>query len=209
MKKVLGSLLVFCLTGVIFGQSVKSSLVVTKVEKLASGNYAITLNDVITIKDIKVTTTKIGQREIVNLKFPEYVSKRGKVFPQVSVVNKDLMDKMGLAISQNKIEKLSTPKEPSFKISKFSYYKRSKSSLRVFAAVVFDESIEIECKVMEGKRGPWISWPAKKDTSTGKYIKQVLFNSKELQNRVEQQLIEKYNISKQSGSSTSYSNDEE
>ena len=68
--------------------------------------------------------------------------------------------------------------------------------MKVFASVIFGDSVEIECKIMEGKRGPWISWPSRKDEASGKWKKQVVFKSKDYQKRVEEELLTRYKTGK-------------
>ncbi len=190
-------ILLLFLCSYLFSQETAKKLWITSVEKTAANEYSITLNDLIVIKEIKLKKTKIGQREIVNLEFPTYISKRGKAYPQIVVLDKTLQERIIKAITTTTAEK-PTEKigEPSFKISKFSPYRQSRSSLKVFASVVFEDSIEIECKVMEGKYGPWIAWPARKDKTTNKWVQQVNFTSKEYKKKIEQSLLSKYKVGK-------------
>lgn len=172
-------------------------LYITSVEKTDTNEYSITLNNLIVIKEIKVKKTKIGQREIVNIEFPTYVSKRGRVYPQVTILDKELNDRIIKAITSGTPESTSKElPEPKFKVNKFSPYRSSRSSLKVFASVIFNDAVEIECKVMEGRYGPWISWPARKDTTSNKWIQQVTFTSKEYKKKVEKEVLAKYKTEK-------------
>ncbi|MFQ3675023.1 MAG: septation protein SpoVG family protein [Endomicrobiia bacterium] len=194
LKKV-SVLMLLTLLGLKISFAQEEKLIVTSVSKLTNDTYEIVLNDIIVIKDVKLKKTKIGQREIVNLQFPEYISKRGKVFPQVVVLSKDLTDRITSAIITSKVEQLPSAVEPSYKLNKFSPFRREGSSLKIFASVIFAGTLEVECKVMEGKRGPWIAWPSVKDESTGKYRKQVVFKSREYQKKIENDLLSKYKTS--------------
>ena len=197
IDKSLYLIVLFFFSTCLFSQESKQNLWITSVEKTGPNKYSITLNDIIVIKEIKVKKTKIGQREIMNLEFPTFKSKLGKAYPQITVLDKTLQDRIIKVITTNTAEKPSGKvSEPNFKISKFSPYRHSRSSLKVFASVVFDDSVEIECKVMEGRRGPWISWPARKDQTTNKWVQQVSFTSKEYKKKVEQSLLSKYNVGK-------------
>lgn len=195
MLKKISILMLLVLFGIRLGFAQEEKLVVTSVSKITDDMYEIVLNDMIVIKEIKLKKTKIGQREIINLQFPEYISKRGKVFPQVTVLSKDLRDRIISAIITSKADQLPTPVEPSYKINKFSPFRRSRSSLKIFASVIFAKTLEVECKVMEGRKGPWISWPARKDESSGKYKKQVIFKSREYRKKIENDLLNKYKVS--------------
>ena len=195
MKKIFlffVSLLVFA--GVVFCQQ---QVYITSVEKLSANEYSITLNNLVIIKEIKLKKTKIGQREVFNLELPTYISKAGKAYPQITILSKDLNERILKAINTQTAEKMPDDVgELSFKINKYSPYKRSKSSLKVFASVIFGDSVEIECKIMEGKRGPWISWPSRKEETSGKWEKQVVFKSKDYQKRVEEELLTRYKTGK-------------
>lgn len=170
-------------------------LIITDVQKTQENEYSITINDLIIIKEIKVKRTKIGQREIVNIEFPTYISKRGRAYPQVIVLDKELNDRIIKAITTGKPESFTgTLPQPKYKLGKFSPYTRSTSSLKVFASVIFEDVLEIECKVMEGRHGPWIAWPSRKDVTTGKWVKQVVFKSKEYQKQIEQELLNRYKV---------------
>lgn len=177
--------------------SQKRNIYVTSVEKTGSNEYSVTINDVIIIKEIKLKKTKIGQREIVNIEFPTYVSKRGRAYPQVVVHDKEVNDKIIKALTTTTAENISGDIPlPKFKLGKYSPYRQSRSSLKVFASVIFEDAIEIECKIMEGRYGPWISWPSRKDETTNKWVKQVVFKSKEYQKKVEQEVLSKYKVDK-------------
>ncbi len=170
---------------------------ITSVEKTGQNEYSITLNDLVIIKDIKLKKTKIGQREFSSLEFPTYVSKSGKTYPQVVILSRELNEKILNSINSMKSEDISQKdKELNFKIGKYSPYRRSKSSLKVFASIIFADVVEIECKIMEGKKGPWIAWPSRKDTNSNKWIKQVSFKSKEYKKKVESELLNRYKTSK-------------
>ncbi|MCS7151793.1 MAG: SpoVG family protein [Endomicrobia bacterium] len=194
-RKFIIMFVMFTLCSSLLYNQTTTKIYITDVQKTAENLYSITLNDLIIIKEIKVKKTKIGQREIVNIEFPTYISKRGKAYPQVTILDKNLNDKIIKVITSGKPETVSaTTVQPKFKIGKYSPYRRSTSSLKVFASIIFDDVIEIECKIMHGRRGPWISWPSRKDETTGKWVKQVVFKSKEYQKQIEQELLNRYKV---------------
>ena len=181
----------------LISQEINTNLWITSVEKTAPNVFSITLNNTIVIKEVKLKKTKIGQREIINLEFPTYVSKHGKVYPQINILDKTLQERIVKVITSFMPEKpISEVKQPEFKINKFSVYNKSKSNLKVFASVLFENSIEIECKIMKGKYGVWVAWPARKDVSTNKWVQQVGFISEEYKKKLEQSLLSKYNVSR-------------
>ena len=164
---------------------------VTPVESVGSVKAiaSIVLNNAIKISEIKVK--KISGR--TSLKFPEYVSKRGRIYPQVKVLD-PATEKEIISAVRKKEPSSETSNKISFKISKFSLFNRSSSSkLKAFCSVVFNNKIEIECKVMEGKWGPWISWPARPPEGGGKWIQQVEIKDRNLAKVIEKALVSRYN----------------
>ncbi|MBA3066803.1 SpoVG family protein [bacterium] len=156
---------------------------------------SIVLNNAIKISEIKV-------KEIAGktkLDFPAYVNKRGKVYPQIKILDpafeKDVID----AINK-KEPSAKTSSQISYKVSKYSPFTRGGSKLKVFCAMTFNNKIEIECKIMEGKWGGWVSWPARAPAGGGTWINQVEIKDKKLKEVVEQSLTKRYES--ESGSST-------
>ena len=149
----------------------------------------IVINDCIKVKEIQVI--KVGGR--VSLKYPTYVSKAGKEYPQFETLTKQAKDEIEKAVEKGKPSSKSS-KSISYKISKFSRFTRQ-SALKVFAAADFNNAIRIECKVMESGKGPWISWPSRKPEGGGKWVKQILITNKKLKDAVEKALMDKYKSS--------------
>lgn len=197
MRKVFG-LLLGCLLAVSFAVPVFAAdeIYVTSVEKtpVEDGGAVkematIVLNDCIKVKEIQVI--KVGGR--ISLKYPTYVSKAGKEYPQFEPLTKQAKDEIEKAVEKGKPSS-SASKSISYKISKYSRFTRQ-SSLKVFAAVDFNNAVRIECKVMESGKGPWISWPSRKPEGGGKWVKQILITNKKLKDAVEKALMDKYKSS--------------
>jgi DNA-binding cell septation regulator SpoVG len=146
----------------------------------------IVINDCLEIRDIGV----VKMEGTKSLKYPVYVSKKGKEYPQFEVLTKQAKDEIEKAIYTGKPSQ-KTSKAITFKISKFSIFTRP-SSLKAFASIDFNNSVRVECKVMTGRKGPWISWPSNKDEETGKYKKQILVTNKKVKDIVEKALLDKY-----------------
>ena len=199
MRKVfglmLGTLSVFLAFSVLHVVPVSAAdeIYVTSVEKspVEDGGAVkelatIVLNDCIKVKEIQVI--KAGGR--ATLKYPVYVSKRGKEYPQFEVLTKQATDEIEKAVSSGKPSSKQV-KAISYKISNFSPL-RGQSARKVNVNIDFNNAVRVFCGVMESKKGPWISWPSAKNESTGKYVKQVLVTNKKLQDAVEKALLEKY-----------------
>ncbi|OQA90300.1 MAG: putative septation protein SpoVG [Elusimicrobia bacterium ADurb.Bin231] len=170
--------------GEIFVTSVKQ--VPAAADSSGQGTVSVVLNDCVEIREIEV----VKAEGVKSLKYPVYVSARGKEYPQVEVLTKQAKDEIEKAVFSNKASP-TAPKTITFKISKFSIYNRP-SSLKAFVSVDFNNSVRVEAKVMGGKRGPWVSWPSRKDESTGKYKKQILLVNKKVQTVVEKAILARY-----------------
>jgi len=201
IKKLLCSLFIFVLIftvgkfSPVFSQSSvppSRDIIVTEVEVTpvdegaVKGLARVLINNVLEISEIQVL--KVGGR--TSLKFPEYVSKKGKVYPQITVHTKQANDAILNAVTTGK-PSAEKSKAISFKVTKFSRFTRP-STLKVFAAVMFNDAIEVECKIMEGKRGPWVSWPARRPEGGGKWINQVSIKNKAVKDAIEKTLLERY-----------------
>jgi len=175
------------------GLYAENEIYVTKVTKVPAAEGSgvkeiatIVLNDCLEVRDIGVVKAE-GMK---TLKYPVYISKNGKEYPQFEVITKQAKDEIEKAVFGGK-PSAKTSKVISFKISKFSKFTRP-SSLKAFVSVDFNNAVRVECKVMESKKGPWISWPSVKDEATGKYPKQVLIINKKVKGVVEKSIMDKY-----------------
>jgi len=155
-------------------------------EGAVKGLARVLINNVLEISEIQVL--KVGGR--TSLKFPEYVSKKGKVYPQITVHTKQANDAILNAVTTGKPSGEKS-KAISFKVTKFSKFTRP-SKLKVFAAVMFNDAIEVECKIMEGNKGPWVSWPSRRPEGGGKWINQVAIKNKAVKDAIEKTLLERY-----------------
>ncbi len=162
---------------------------------------SVVLNNAIKISEIKVKD--IAGR--TKLDFPAYVNKRGKVYPQIKILDPAFEKEVTDAIVRK--EPSSKPSSQiSYKVSKYSPFTRGGSKLKVFCAMTFNNKIEIECKIMEGKWGGWVSWPARAPEGGGTWINQVELKDKKLKSVVEKSLTDKYES--ESGSGGGGSDDE-
>lgn len=148
---------------------------------------SIVLNSAIKISEIEVKKVSGKTR----LRYPRYVSKRGRIYPQIKILD-PVVEKMIISAIDKK-EPSSTPSNRiSYRVSKYSPFTRGGSSLKVFCAVTFNNKVKIECKIMEGKSGPWISWPARAPEDGGRWINQIEIKDKKLKKVVEKALLKRY-----------------
>lgn len=149
---------------------------------------SVVLNNAIRISEIQVKEV-VGR---TRLEYPSYVNKTGRVYHQLKILDPAFERELIEAIT-NKKDSAKPSSQVSYKVSKYSPFTRGGSSLKAFCAVTFNNKIEIECKIMEGSRGPWVSWPARAPEGGGNWINQVEIKDKKLKSSVEKALTDKYN----------------
>lgn len=179
----------------LFGRVLAGDVSVTeiKVERAGDGASAYYVAEAVIDRGLKLSeirVSKIGDRTY--LKFPEYVSKRNRIYPQVSLLTKQANQVLLKAVETKKPVLSSEAKnELTFNITKFSIY-RKPSKLKVFAAVTFNDAIEVECKILEGARGARVLWPSRKSKENNKWIMQAVIIDKRLREKIELELLAKY-----------------
>jgi DNA-binding cell septation regulator SpoVG len=156
-----------------------AGLKITKVQKTAEF-YEVVLND-----DIKISNISLIDNV---LEFPKYKNKN-KTYKQIAVLRKDFKNYLIDALLSNNT--FSGKRMTSFKINKMSVLKNNKS-IKAFASIIFDDDIEVECRIMNGKKGLWIAWPS--DLKSGVWIKNFTFINKNLQKNIEKKLITDYTL---------------
>lgn len=160
--------------------------VVTSV-KVKKSKAEVVLNNTVLIRDIKIK--KIGNKTI--LKFPEYVAKSGRVYPQIKFLDPSVKKAIRKAVLTKKPASKPVNKI-SYRIGKFSKFRREGSKLKYFCSVIFNDKFEVECKIMEGRSGPWVSWPARPPKGGGSWIKQIYIINKKVRKRIEAELLKRY-----------------
>jgi len=156
-------------------------------DKGVVGVAKVMLNECIVVREIKVM--KVGNRTV--LKFPEYISKRGIVYPQIKLLTEEVRNVVVEAIemgkpSQEKVTRVS------FKITDW-FRLRGAGKRKVNAEVTFNNAVAVSCGIMEGKRGPWIAWPSRPpEKGRGRWVKQIYIYNKGIKKAVDKLLLTKY-----------------
>ncbi|MCA6085362.1 septation protein SpoVG family protein [Candidatus Endomicrobiellum agilis] len=151
-----------------------------KVTEISQDNksFNIVLND-----DIKVSNILLKNNDI---ELPIYKGKN-KVYKQFGILKREFRQYLVNALSQNKTS--SKSENTVFKANKLSILKKH-PKIKAFASVVFSDDIEIECRIMQSKRGLWIAWPSNK--RSGIWVKDFEFINKDLRETVEKKLLNDY-----------------
>lgn len=168
---------------------------------------AVTLNDAVQIREIKVMKTE-GR---VNLRFPEYVAKSGKAFPQVSVQSKKVYDAIANAISSGKP---SAEKVRSIKFTITDLKLLRSATRKANVEVTFNDAVSITIGVMKsnrpGKDPFWISYPSRKPEGGGRFVNQIVITNPKLKKALEDAVIAKFQraVSEQGGGNDGSSSEE-
>ncbi|MBA7557520.1 putative septation protein SpoVG [subsurface metagenome] len=151
------------------------------------GVAKVMLNECIVVREIKVM--KVDDKTV--LKFPEYISKKGIVYPQIKFLTEKARNAVIEAIeteepAENKVEQVS------FKVTDWFRLRRA-GKRKVNVEVTFNNAVAVSCGIMEGKRGPWIAWPARPpEKGRHRWIKQIYIYDKGVKKAVEKLLLTKY-----------------
>ncbi len=191
-------LIVFLFSSIVVGTEKKErdldAISVTRVEVQPVGNKEgvvgiakVMLNECIVVREIKVM--KVDEKTV--LKFPEYISRKGIVYPQIKFLTEEVRNSVVKAIetgepSKNKVEQVS------FKVTDW-FRLRGAGQRKANVEVTFNNAVAVSCGIMEGKRGPWIAWPARPpEKGRHQWIKQIYIYDKGIKNDVEKLLLTKY-----------------
>lgn len=163
-------------------------------ERLRPALAEITLNGAITVKEVEVRTA--GGR--LDLKFPDYVSRGGRVFPQVRVLTRQARDAVNAAVASREPSK--NAYEPlSFAVTAWKPL-NGKSKTKAICTVTFNAAVAIECKIIESAHGYWVAWPARRPSGGGKWINQVVFLDRDLKAAVSDEVLRRYHRSQDKSS---------
>jgi hypothetical protein len=157
---------------------------------LLEGDMAsVTLNDALQVREIKLT--KVGEK--TSLRFPEYVSKRGKAYPQVTVHSKKAYDNILESVSSGQPSK---EKAKSIKFRVGEPQILSSPTRRANCEITFNDAVSITVGVLKSKReggNPyWLGYPGRRDEASGKYVNQVVITNPKLKKAVEEAVLEKF-----------------
>ncbi|MDR3256178.1 MAG: SpoVG family protein [Endomicrobium sp.] len=151
-----------------------------KVTKIIKGNQSF---DIILNDDIKLSNISLKNN---NIELPVYISKN-KTYKQLGILRREFRQYLVNSLSQNKMS--SKTENTTFKINKLSPLKKH-PTIKAFTSVIFNNDIEVGCRIMQGKNGLWIAWPSNKKGDV--WIKEFKFINKDLKKMVEKKLISSY-----------------
>lgn len=133
---------------------------VTDVRELSEGMYSATLNGVLVFADLEIRDAGGAKK----LYFPKSASRGGRAFDIVKFEDVSIPRAIKEAILSRKTTKLEKP--VSIPITAVKVKKHESGALRAFIDVTFGDVFTVYgMKVMDGKNGLWVAWPAVKEGS--------------------------------------------
>ncbi len=200
-----GVLLGFLLSTFNFQPSTSFAKDISVTQVKVMGNEAeVEINNVLTVREIKV-----NREGALSLKFPETVSKSGRVYPQITLTSKQADEAVRKAISTEKIEGpiVEWDLAKDLKLKDLRRHPRKKG--QYFAMISFGEAIEVSCQFVKQGETVKVRWPARPpENQGGKWSNQVYFKKKEIRSAAESaltpQFLAKENELFPAGSSGSY-----
>lgn len=169
MKKVL----IFYIVLIFFTSLAFAELYISDLDKTAD-KYIISFN-----KSIKISNVILSGNEI---KFPLYNEK----YKQIAIIDRGFKDYLLKNVKNSDFNNKRGKLE--FKINRFEISKHK--TIKVFASVIFEDKIEVQCRIMQGVDGLWVAWPANKYKD--KWIKEFVFIDKKLKKEIENKLLDTY-----------------
>lgn len=199
LNKFLSLVLLLSLFGLSIASEVDKKIFITSVRKIKENEFEVVFNGLILIREVKLHKIRTSRKEILELEFPKYISSDGREYYQVKILSDNLYEEIKKYIVSSETEalKFNNQSFPDFKIKKFSPYTKKHSKLRINASVVFEDALEIDCKIMEDEyKNVYVLWPSEKNKNTNKWVKKVEFLSVPYQKIIEKQLIDRYKVYK-------------
>jgi DNA-binding cell septation regulator SpoVG len=133
--------------------------------------------------DLKICGAVLKNNDII---FPKYANKE-KTYVQFKILKRSfrqyIISSLSSETTSAKTEKIS------FKINKFSILKNHKN-IKSFASVIFNDDIEVECRIMQSNNKLWIAYPSNK--INGNWINNFEILNGKLKKNLEKTLIGHY-----------------
>ncbi|MCL2389172.1 MAG: SpoVG family protein [Elusimicrobia bacterium] len=158
------------------------SLRVTGISK-DNNIFDITFNNALLVRGARLFTMH-GQTNVLFHERQDLARNRRQFF----ITNRNFRNYLVSALENDTTEAEVSAESVSFRIIKFN--RVNFQHTRALASVVFNNSLEVECRVMESSRGLWISWPA--SPQDGTWERSFAITDENLRAKVEAALLIKY-----------------
>lgn len=156
-----------------------ANLNVTKLTK-TNNKINIEFNNTLQLSDFTLENN--------NLISPFYENKGTKYY-FFYFLNRDFKTNIITAINKKENINTNSKEKIEYKINKCSIVKKPKTILS-FMSVIFNDSIEVNCNILNGKYGLWVAWPSIKEKD--KWTKIFNIKDKNLKDEIDTELLKFY-----------------
>ncbi|MBQ3834216.1 MAG: septation protein SpoVG family protein, partial [Elusimicrobia bacterium] len=159
----------------------QTPLEISAMDKTDLSSISIDFNNILSFKNLSLKNN--------TLIIPSYKSNNKEYF-YFAILDRNLKNKIIEEIKNKNIEYKTDENKVEYTINKF-YIPQNPKTVKAFVSVIFNDKIEVNCNVLNGKYGLWVAWPSKKENN--KWTKMFAINDKELKNKIEKEIIELFN----------------
>lgn len=164
-----------------FAGDITVTAVTLSAERRGGSTAALTINGKLVIAGIGVSPGK----EAPVISMPRHVSRRGRVFPQVRLLTREAQAAVRDAILGGK----PAPDNGAplrYRVERCRTFKKT-SKLKGAAYIVFNDALEVEVTIAEGRNGCWVLWPQGRKRSRTAAV-----TDKRLRESIEQDILERF-----------------
>lgn len=173
-------LLTFFLSFIFCANIFAQPLEISKIDKSNLSSITIEFNSKLLFENLALKNN--------TLILPSYKSKNKEYF-YFSILDRTLKNNIINEIKSENTEYKTTETKIEYKINKFFIPKEPKTA-KAFVSVIFNDKIEVNCTILNGKYGLWVAWPSKKENN--KWNKLFYINDKILKEQIEKEILETY-----------------
>lgn len=155
--------------------------------RLKENKAVLVFNNAIKIRDIAIT--KINGK--LRYDFPRFESNKKKIYSQIKTLNKNTDSLIIEGIANNKILENVSFLPVKFRVNDLKIIENS-STLKAFASVIFNESLEVECKVFSKEDECWVSWPSIRNNQNRRWRNVFSITDYRLREAVERAVIDRF-----------------
>ncbi|MDR2708575.1 MAG: septation protein SpoVG family protein [Elusimicrobiota bacterium] len=159
--------------------NVWAALNITNIKKTEQG-YTLTFND-----QIKISNITIKDKLLIFAVSNSDKSNYAPIQLLKREVNKNLTAKVLGGHTTFRQRSLT------FEVAQIKKVDNAKNTI-AFCKVIFDDVLEVECRVLHGKKGLWVAWPALKQSN--KWRNNFVFTDKALKKNVEASILKALDV---------------
>ncbi|MDD5101479.1 MAG: hypothetical protein PHH62_00645 [Endomicrobiaceae bacterium] len=126
---------------------------------------------------------------------PYYKSKRNQ-YVYFSFLDRQFKDSIIAEIKSNKKIYKKDYQNIDYKINKFNIIDNP-SKAKAFVSVIFNNLLEVQCTILNGKYGLWVQWPSEKQNN--KWKKLFIIKDSNLEYNLEKEILKLYHQKKNKG----------